>query len=132
MITGMHAIIFAGDAGKTRTFLKDVLRLRSVDAGEGWLIFALPPAELGVHPAEGDFRGRHVLYLMCDHIGRTVADLKRRGVRFTEPVSDRGWGLITTMKVPGGGEISLYEPRHPTAIRRRPTAKRKARRRKRA
>lgn len=120
MINGLHTIIYANDAEATRAFFRDVLKLRSVDAGHGWLIFALPPAELGIHPtgdeAPPSEHGRHQLYLMCDDIQQTVAELKGKGVEFTKPVSDQGWGLLTMMKVPGGGELSLYQPKHPTAI----------------
>jgi catechol 2,3-dioxygenase-like lactoylglutathione lyase family enzyme len=114
MITGVHAVMFTKDAEGLREFVRDVLGFPSVDAGGGWLIFALPPAELAAHPAEGD--GRHELYLMCDDIVATVDELKRKGVEFTGPVTDEGFGLMTAMKVPGGGELSLYEPRHPTPL----------------
>lgn len=110
MITGAHAIIFTPDADGTRAFLRDVLGLPSVDAGDGWLIFALPPAELAAHPAEG--APRHELYLMCDDIRATIAELEGRGARFTRGVSDAGWGLVTALELPGGGELPLYEPRH--------------------
>jgi hypothetical protein len=99
-----------------RAFLRDVLGWSSVDAGGGWLIFALPPAELGVHPTDGDRRGYHELSLMCDDINATVDELKAKGVEFTGPVSDAGFGLVTSFKIPGGAELALYEPRHPTAI----------------
>jgi predicted enzyme related to lactoylglutathione lyase len=113
MITGMHSIVYSDDAERTRAFLQDVVGFSSVDAGGGWLIFALPPAELAVHPA--DEGGRHELYLMCDDINATVAELTEKSVRFTQAVKDQGWGLLTAFEVPGGGEIGLYEPRHPTA-----------------
>ena len=119
MITGVHAIIYTEDAPAARSFFRDVLGFSSVDAGRGWLIFALPPAEVAAHPAEpgdGD-SGRHELYFMCDDVNKTVAELKRKGVEFTKPVSDRGWGLLTSLKIPGGGEIGLYQPRHPIAAR---------------
>ena len=112
MINGVHAIIFTRDAEADRAFLRDVLDLPSVDAGGGWLIFALPPAELAAHPAESG--GRHELYLMCDDISATVAELEGRGVVFSRPVSDEGFGLVTAIALPGGGELGLYEPRHPT------------------
>ena len=112
MINGVHAIIFGKDADATRAFFRDVLGFSSVDAGGGWAIFALPPAELAAHPAE---ESRHELYLMCDDIEATVAELKTKGVEFTSPVKDEGWGLLTSLVVPGGGEIGLYEPRHPVA-----------------
>jgi len=110
MITGVHAIMFTRDAEGVRAFLRDVLELRSVDAGGGWLIFGLPPAELAAHPAEED--GTQ-LYLMCDDIGATTAELREKGVELTRPVSDEGWGLVTAIALPGGGELGLYEPRHP-------------------
>jgi catechol 2,3-dioxygenase-like lactoylglutathione lyase family enzyme len=111
MITGAHAIVYSRDADADRAFFRDVLGFPSVDAGGGWLIFALPPAELAAHPA--DAGGRHELYLMCDEIESTVADLQAKGVEFTAPVSDEGFGLLTSLKLPGGGELGLYEPRHP-------------------
>jgi catechol 2,3-dioxygenase-like lactoylglutathione lyase family enzyme len=116
MITGAHAIIFTEDAGELRAFLRDVLRFESVDAGGGWLIFALPPAELAAHPAAGSEAGRHELYLMCDDIQATVAELDGKGVRFAGPVSDEGFGLLTSIALPGGGTLGLYEPRHPTPL----------------
>jgi catechol 2,3-dioxygenase-like lactoylglutathione lyase family enzyme len=111
VITGAHAIVYSTDADADRAFFRDVLGFPSVDAGGGWLIFALPPAELAAHPA--DAGGRHELYLMCDEIEATVADLQAKGVEFTAPVSDEGFGLLTSLKLPGGGELGLYEPRHP-------------------
>ena len=112
MISGAHAVIFTPDAEGLRAFLRDVLGFPSVDAGGGWLIFALPPAELAVHPTEGD--PKHELYLMCDDIEATTAELKAKGVEFTRPVSDEGFGLMTAIRLPGGGELGLYEPRHLT------------------
>ena len=111
MITGAHAIVYSRDADADRAFFRDVLGFPSVDAGGGWLIFALPPAELAAHPA--DAGGRHELYLMCDEIESTVAELQAKGVEFTTPISDEGFGLLTSLKLPGGGELGLYEPRHP-------------------
>jgi predicted enzyme related to lactoylglutathione lyase len=115
VITGTHAIVYAEHAERTRAFLRDVLGLAHVDAGEGWLIFRLPPAELGVHPTDPGTSGRHELYLMCDDITETVAELTDKGVEFLSPVTDQGFGLVATMRVPGGGEIGLYQPRHPVA-----------------
>ena len=112
MITGAHAIIFTRDADALRAFLRDALGFRSVDAGGGWLIFELPPAELAAHPAEEG--GRHELFLMCDDVHATVAELEERGVEFSGPISDEGFGLVTAIKLPGGGELGLYEPRHPS------------------
>ncbi len=114
MITGAHTIIYAEDAGAARSFLSDTLGLPGVDAGAGWLIFKAPPSELAVHPTEAG-NGRHELYLMCDDLDATVADLKAKGVVFTSEVSDQGWGLLITLEVPGAGDIGLYQPRHPTA-----------------
>lgn len=114
MITGAHAVIYSRDAEGVRALFRDVLGLTSVDAGGGWLIFALPPAEVAAHPAEGD--DQHELYLMCDDIHATVDGLKGRGVEFTRPVSDEGWGLLTALRLSGGGELGLYEPRHPRPL----------------
>jgi predicted enzyme related to lactoylglutathione lyase len=114
MITGVHAIVFTKDADGVRAFLRDVLDLSSVDAGEGWLIFALPPAELAAHPA--DEAVRHELYLMCDDVQKTVEELKHKGAEFSRPITDEGFGLLTAIKLPGGGELGLYEPRHPTPL----------------
>ena len=114
MITGVHALVFSRDAEAVRAFFRDVLGLPSVDAGGGWLIFALPPAELAAHPAEQS--GAQELYLMCDDIAATVEELKAKGVEFATPVTEQGFGLMTRLKLPGGGELGLYEPRHPTAI----------------
>jgi catechol 2,3-dioxygenase-like lactoylglutathione lyase family enzyme len=111
VITGAHAIVYTRDADADRAFFRDVLGFPSVDAGGGWLIFALPPSELAAHPA--DAAGRHELYLMCDEIEATVAELQAKGVEFTAPVSDEGFGLLTSLKLPGGSELGLYEPRHP-------------------
>lgn len=110
MITGIHAIVFSPDAAKVRDFFADVLDLRSVDAGGGWLIFALPPAELAVHPAEG--AGRHELYLMCDDIRATLAELRAKGVEVARDVTDQGWGLLAAIRLPDGGEFPIYQPRH--------------------
>jgi hypothetical protein len=110
MITGVHAVQFTPDADALRAFLRDVLELRSVDAGGGWLIFGLPPAELAAHPSD---ETSTQLYLMCDDIEATTAELQAKGVELARPVSDEGWGLVTAISLPGGGELGLYEPRHP-------------------
>lgn len=114
MITGTHAVVYAEDAEKARAFLRDVLGLPHVDAGGGWLIFRLPPAEVGVHPAEPAGSGRHELYLLCDDIAATVAELTAKGVEVAD-VSDQGFGLVTTLRVPGAGTLGLYQPHHPVA-----------------
>jgi len=118
MIIGAHAILYSTDADRTRGFLHDVLGLPSVDAGGGWLIFGLPPAEVAVHPTEGD--SRQELYLMCDDIETTVADLRSKGAEVSRPVTDQGWGLLTSLRLPGGVDLGLYQPRHPTALSRQP------------
>lgn len=115
MITGAHSIIYATDAAAARAFFRDVLGLSSVDAGGGWLIFKSPPAELAVHPVEPAGSGEIELYLMCDDLEATVADLKAKGVALSGEITDAGWGLLTTLTVPGAGEVGLYQPRHPTA-----------------
>jgi predicted enzyme related to lactoylglutathione lyase len=110
----MHAIVFSPEAEKVRAFFGDVLGLSSVDAGGGWLIFALPPAELAVHPADGD--ARHELYLMCDSIDATLAELRDKGVEVAQDVTDQGWGLLATIRLPDGSEFPIYEPRHPSPL----------------
>ena len=114
MITGMHAIVFSPEAEKVRDFFADVIGLSCVDAGGGWLIFALPPAELAVHPAEGP--GHHELYLMCDDIHATLAGLRAKGVEVARDVSDQGWGLLAAIRLPDGGEFPIYQPRHASPL----------------
>jgi len=118
VIAGVHALLFADDAELARTFLRDVLGLDSVDAHDGWLIFALPPAELAVHPAAGNDRaaGDHQLFLMCKDIRRTAAELEARSVELTSPIAEERFGLITSVRVPGAGEIGLYQPAHPSPL----------------
>ena len=113
MISGVHAIMYSKQAERLREFFQDVLKLPSVDAGQGWLIFALPQAELAMHP---DDESRHELFLMCDDVHAPTTELKRKGVELSMPISDRGWGLVTWLKLPSGDEIGLYEPKHPIAI----------------
>jgi catechol 2,3-dioxygenase-like lactoylglutathione lyase family enzyme len=112
VVSGVHAIIFTRDAEADRAFFRDVLDLPSVDAGDGWLIFALPPAELAAHPTDGD--AHHELYLMCEDVHATVEELGGKGVEFTKDISDEGFGLMTALRLPGGSELALYEPRHPS------------------
>lgn len=116
MINGAHVILYSRDAEADRAFIRDVLGFGHVDAGGGWLIFKLPPAEVAVHPT--DAAEQHELYLMCDDIEATLADLARRGVQPVDPVSDQGWGLLCAIPLPGGGRLGLYEPRHATANER--------------
>jgi predicted enzyme related to lactoylglutathione lyase len=116
MITGVHALVYTKNAEGLRTFFRDVLGFRSVDAGGGWLIFALPPAELGIHPS--DEESTHELWLMCDDVGRTIRELEQKGVEIVRPVEDQGFGLVTAIRLPDGAELGLYEPRHPVAIGR--------------
>lgn len=115
MIVGTHAIVYADDAERARAFFRDVLGMPNVDAGDGWLIFQLPPAELAVHPAAATDAGRHELYLMCDDITKSVDELRAEGVEFIGEVEAVGWGSMIMLKVPGGGTLRLYEPRHPVA-----------------
>ncbi len=113
MIIGFHSIIYSKDAEKDRAFLRDVFGLKSVDAGHGWLIFKAPPSEVAVHPAEGE--EFHELYLMCDDVEKTIAELKAKNVSCTE-IQEARWGRLTNIKLPGGGKLGLYEPKHPMAI----------------
>ena len=116
MIRGAHVILYSTDADADRAFLRDLLDLPAVDAGGGWLILQLPPAEVAVHPA--DTSGATELYLVCDHIEETVADLEKRGVAVDGPITDQGWGRLATVPLPGGGRLGVYEARHPTAFDR--------------
>ena len=121
MIVAAHATLFADEPDLARAFFRDVLDMPNVDAHGGWLIFKLPPAELGIHPAgEGSPSGHHELFLMCDDIDRTVAELTAKGVVFTGPISDARFGRLARLRVPGGGEIGLYQPSHATAYDMQP------------
>jgi catechol 2,3-dioxygenase-like lactoylglutathione lyase family enzyme len=115
VINGVHAIVFSPQAEQVRAFFAEVLGLPSVDAGGGWPIFAMPPAELAVHPSDGE--GSHQLYLMCDDITLTLAELKAKGVEIARDVSDQGWGLLAAVRLPDGSELPIYEPRHPSPPR---------------
>jgi catechol 2,3-dioxygenase-like lactoylglutathione lyase family enzyme len=112
MIFGAHVIVYSKDADADRTFFRDVLGLRAVDAGHGWLIFALPPSEAAFHPGDN---GRHELYLMCDDLDAEMTALAAKGVACSA-VNNERWGSITHITLPGGGSLGLYQPRHPTAI----------------
>lgn len=112
MIFGAHVIVYSRDAAADRAFFRDVLGYPSVDAGQGWLIFAMPPTELAVHPADAD---RHELYLMCDDLAAETTALRGKGVRCSD-VEEARWGSVTKIQLPGGGEIGLYQPKHPTAL----------------
>ena len=124
MINGVHAIVYSKQAARVRAFFRDKLGFKNVDAGEGWLIFALPPAELGVHPTRG--KSSHELYLLCDDIKATKRRLGAKGVKFEGKVVDAGWGLLTRVKLPDGSTIGLYEPKHdrPAPIEKRRVKKR--------
>ncbi|MFE5031696.1 VOC family protein [Streptomyces sp. NPDC056683] len=113
MINGAHVVIYTRDAEADRAFLRDVLGWPHVDAGHGWLLFRLPPAEVACHPADGE--PSHELMLMCDDLDETIAELTGKGVEFSRPVQVAAWGRVTGFRLPGGGEVALYEPRHPRA-----------------
>ena len=110
-ITGVHAVLYTREPGADRAWLTDVLGLESVDAGGGWLIFALPPAELAAHPASAE-GGDVELYLMCDDIESTMQELRDKGVALDEPVTDQRWGRVTKIVLPSGAHLGLYEPHH--------------------
>jgi catechol 2,3-dioxygenase-like lactoylglutathione lyase family enzyme len=114
MISGAHAILYSKDAEADRAFFRDVLGFQSVDAGHGWLIFALPPGEAAFHPS--DQNGPHELYFLCDNLKSEMAALAKKAVSCSE-VHEERWGSITRLRLPGGGEIGLYQPKHPTALK---------------
>jgi hypothetical protein len=122
MINGAHTIIYSTDAVADRNFLRDVLKLNHVDAGEGWLIFGLPPTEIGVHP--GEMNSKHEFYLMCEDVEAFVEEMSRHDVA-CGPVQDQGWGVLTQLTLPGGGAIGVYQPRH---ARPKPMSSKKAKR----
>ncbi|HEY7105031.1 MAG TPA: VOC family protein [Acidimicrobiia bacterium] len=115
-ITGMHALIYTSKPDETRAVLRDAFGFDFVEAHPGWLIFALPPSELGVHPIEGDGAPFHQLSFMCDDLDATMAELRDRGVEIRGEPENQGFGVVVTMVLPGDVEVMLYEPRHPTAI----------------
>ena len=117
-ITGTHMLLYTSEPEALRATLRDVFGWRHVDVGDGWLIFKLPPAELGVHPAEGPTHEsgmRHQLTLMCDDIAATIGELRAKGITIESEPEDEGWGVTVMMDLPGGVEVMLYEPRHSTA-----------------
>ena len=125
MISGAHFLIYSKDPDADRAFLRDVLEFESVDVGRGWLIFALPPAEIAVHPSEDEGPSKAddgvvgaALYLMCDDLRATMRQLQSRKVKFAA-VSEQPWGILTTFLLPSGAEIGLYQPKHPTALKLR-------------
>jgi len=122
MINGAHFLLYSKDPEADRAFLRDVLGFRSVDAGSGWLIFALPPAEIAVHPSDEGFPrntdegvARTALYLLCDDVKSTMRSLERKKASFA-PVQEAQWGIVTTFALPSGAKIGLYQPKHPTAV----------------
>jgi catechol 2,3-dioxygenase-like lactoylglutathione lyase family enzyme len=117
MITGAHVIIYSKDPEADRKFFRDILKFPAVDAGHGWLIFALPPAEAAFHPDEKN--DRHELYFMCDDLKSTMESLQRSNVKLGAVKQER-WGILTDLTLPGGGRIGVYQPKHPTAIGSRP------------
>jgi len=117
-INGLHGLLYTSEPEKLRAMLRDAFGFKSVDAGGGWLIFAMPPAELGVHPDEGptfESGVRHQLTFMCDNIGETIAELRAKGVTVVGEPKDEGYGITTMLQLPGNCEVMLYEPRHPIA-----------------
>ena len=113
MISAAHVIVYSKNAEADRAFFRDVLGFKSVDAGHGWLIFALPPAEAAFHPSDGD--GVHELYFMCDDLKAEIAAFAKKGVKCSK-VEEQRWGSITKIRLPGGGDLGLYQPKHPTAL----------------
>jgi catechol 2,3-dioxygenase-like lactoylglutathione lyase family enzyme len=125
MIFGAHVLLYSTDPEADRAFFRDVLQFRNVDVGGGWLIFALPPSELAVHPADGPFAQKHaghsllgaVVYLMCDEVRETVKGLQAKNVVCGD-IQQEPWGITTTVRLPSGGEVGLYQPLHQTAFAR--------------
>jgi catechol 2,3-dioxygenase-like lactoylglutathione lyase family enzyme len=113
MISAVHLVVYTKDAEPDRAFFRDVLGFKSVDAGHGWLIFALPPAEAAFHPS--DENGAHELYFICDDLKAEMASLAKKGVKCSE-IQEARWGSITKIRLPGGGAVGLYQPKHPLAI----------------
>ena len=122
MITAVHTLVYADDAERSRAFFRDVLGWPNVDAHGGWLIFKTGPSELGVHPTADDRKGtwstqpHHEITLMCDDLAATMAELSGRGAEFDGEVHDQGFGLVAMLKVPGAGQMMVYQPKHPVAF----------------
>ena len=120
-ITRAHMLLYTTEPDALRATLRDAFGWDHVDAGDGWLIFALPPAELGVHPAEGptfEAGMRHQITFVCDNLQATMTELRQKGIVFTQDPADEGWGITTMMALPGGVDVMLYQPRHPLAPER--------------
>jgi hypothetical protein len=122
MFFGVHLLLYSRDPEADRAFFRDVLEIPAVNAGEGWLIFALPPAEMGIHPVDapetthaGQGLASSTVYMMCANLAKALAQLKAKGVEHTE-IHEPGWGTVTSIPLPGGGKLGLYEPHHPMAI----------------
>jgi len=113
-ISGAHIVLYSTNAEADRKFFRDVLKFRHVDAGGGWLIFALPPSELAIHPTKSTHEDPDSLFLMCDNLDATMRLLRRKRVK-CKVVGDERWGKVAMIALPSGGELGLYEPRHPTA-----------------
>jgi hypothetical protein len=113
MIHGAHVIIHSKDPEADRAFFRDVLEYESVDAGHGWLIFALPPSEVAVHPS--DENDSDELFLMCDDVHALIAEMKQKKVKCS-PVDEQRWGSITRLALPGGGTLGVYQPKHPSPL----------------
>jgi predicted enzyme related to lactoylglutathione lyase len=124
LISGVHALIYSHDAAADRAFFRDVVGLDSIDSGGGWLIFALPPTELAIHPTEE--ADDHELYLLCEDIEATAKELERRKVPISRPFAEERWGRVTRITLPGGGQIGLYQPKHPLAHETTAAARRRS------
>ena len=118
-VTGAHMLLYTSEPEQVRAIFRDVFKWKHVDAGDGWLIFRMPPAELGIHPAEGptyDGGMRHQITLMCDELTATTAELRSKGISVTSEPNDEGWGITVMLALPGGLEVMLYQPKHPLAV----------------
>jgi hypothetical protein len=123
-INGTHLLLYTTEPDRLRAMLRDVFGFKHVDAGHGWLIFRTPPSEVGVHPSEDGNEGTHAISFMCDDITRTIAELRSQGVAVDPEPADHGYGIVTTIHLPGGCDVQLYQPRHPIAADIKTTKKR--------